>query len=197
MQALPLEQKVAMVLPFLRAGRLVGVPLRPACARPVRQIVSRRPATGSRWPATSSIIRDFFVADDQLAYDEKAFDKQRPQAGCGRRCWRASASAWPRPSRSTRPTLEKLHCRRYRRTKGSSSGEIIHAVRVAVTGKSVGLGLVRERWRSWARAAWRIDRPGSCEALRLPAERVLGCQIDRTCEPPDGSSATCRSNDQP
>ena len=81
MQQLPLEQKVDMVLPYLAAGRLGRRRRSPESLRP-KVAPDRR---GGRRPDQDGRRRldytDFFVADDQLPYDEKAFDKALRKPG--------------------------------------------------------------------------------------------------------------------
>jgi glutamyl-tRNA synthetase len=84
--------------------------------------------------------RDFFTPDDQLAYDESAFDKRvrKPAEAAGLlakfRDRLASATAFDVAS------LEAL-MNDFVQAEGIQLGQIIHAVRVAVTGKGIGFGL--------------------------------------------------------
>ena len=84
--------------------------------------------------------RDFFLPDDQLPYDEAAFEKRlkKPAEAAGLlRKFRdrlAAATSFDTAS------LEKL-MNDFVQAEGIQVGQIIHAVRVAVTGKGVGFGL--------------------------------------------------------
>ena len=83
---------------------------------------------------------DFFTADEELPYDEKAFEKRLrkpPEAGellAGFRDRLASASQFDAA------TLEAL-LRQYVEDRDVKLGQVIHALRVAVTGKPVGFGM--------------------------------------------------------
>ncbi len=84
MQQLPIKQRVAKVVPFLQAAKLVPDP--PPCdtAPYVTRIVE---AAGDRVKVAGDILDfdDFFVADDELRFDESALDKRlRKPAGGAR-----------------------------------------------------------------------------------------------------------------
>ncbi|GIW80533.1 MAG: glutamate--tRNA ligase [Gemmatales bacterium] len=133
MRQLPIEQKVAMVLPYLERAGFHPVP------KTVEQIVI---AADDRIKTAGDILDyvDFFVADEDLTYDDKAFEKRitkPPQAIALLRKFRdrlAQAEAFDAGS------LDKL-MHQFVEDEGIKIGEIIHAVRVAVTGKAVGFGL--------------------------------------------------------
>ncbi len=77
MQALPLDERTGRVLPYVRRRRS-GSPRRPPTRKTrgnVRAIVA---AAGERIKVAGDILDydEFFVADEALAYDEKAFDKR-------------------------------------------------------------------------------------------------------------------------
>jgi glutamyl-tRNA synthetase len=75
MQRLPEKQKVAMVLPFLQRAGLVSSP--PPCeiADRIRSVVA---AAGDRLVIAGDILQcdEFFRADDDLPWDEAAFEKK-------------------------------------------------------------------------------------------------------------------------
>ena len=82
---------------------------------------------------------DFFVPDDQLPYDEKAFDKTLRKAGAAELLAQVPRPPGRRRAVRRRRARKLMHA--FVAAEGIKIGEIIHAVRVAVTGKSVGLGL--------------------------------------------------------
>ncbi len=139
MQKLPIKQRVALVVTFLqRAG---WVPQPPPCdtAPYVTRIVE---AAGDRLKVAGDILDydDFFVADDQLRYDESAFEKRiRKPAGAPELLLKfRDELAVVEPF--TADALEKaMHA--LVESQGLKIGDIVHAVRVAVTGKPVGFGL--------------------------------------------------------
>ncbi len=82
---------------------------------------------------------DFFRGDDQLQYDEPLFEKHIRTADAGALLGRfRDALAATEPFDA--PTLEAL-MQQFIAAEVIKINHIIHAVRVAVTGKSVGLGL--------------------------------------------------------
>ena len=129
-----------------RAGDAVSRKGRAGCHRrstaDERQIAEKViAAAGDRIKVAGDILAfdDFFRADDQLAYDEPAFEKHIRKADA------AELLAKFRDRLATAepfdvPTLEAL-MQQFVAAEGIKIGQIIHAVRVAVTGKSVGLGL--------------------------------------------------------
>jgi glutamyl-tRNA synthetase len=139
MQKLPLKQKVAFVLPFLQQAGIVASP--PPCdtAPYLSQIVA---AAGDRIKVGGDILDydDFYTADDQLTYDEKTLDKRLKNATGAVELlteFRAIlAELEPFDAASTETTLKA-----FVEQKGIKIGDIVHAVRVAVTGKGVGFGL--------------------------------------------------------
>jgi glutamyl-tRNA synthetase len=139
MQQLPLKQKVAFVLPFLQQAGFVASP--PPCdtAPYLSQIVE---AAGDRIKVGGDILDydDFYTADDQLNYDEKTLDKRLKSATGAVELlteFRAIlAELEPFDAASTETTLKA-----FVEQKGIKIGDVVHAVRVAVTGKGVGFGL--------------------------------------------------------
>ncbi len=157
MQRLPIKQRVAKVVPFLQRASLLSDP--PPCdtAPYITRILE---AAGDRLKVAGDILDydDFFTADDRLQYDQQALEKRltKPaEAGELLRTFRAElAAAEP----FTAERLEQL-LHGFVEAQGIKPGDIVHAVRVAVTGKAVGFGLfetlaILGRERSVAR----IDR---------------------------------------
>ncbi len=164
-QALSPERKVALVLPFLQTAGLLPLPSPTGrgaggeggtgCqAVPGSEAVSGDmsetdakllrilAASGDRIKVAGDILAYadfFFVGDEQLTYDEKAFDKRVRAPGTAELLARFKdrlAAADPfEPA-----TLEKL-LHDFVTAEGIQTGQIIHALRVAVTGKAVGPGL--------------------------------------------------------
>ena len=160
MARLPLDEKVELVRPYLAAvlGALAGAPTgapsgapasRPAPGPPastpapvdpgkLRAVVT---AAADRLKVAGDIVNytEFFVADDAFPYDAKAFGKRIAADGApGLLARFRSALADVDPFDSA--TVEAaLH--RFVESEGIRIGAIIHAVRVAVTGKAVGFGL--------------------------------------------------------
>ena len=138
MQALPAEDKVHAVAPFLQRRGLLGAePAAGEWAR-VRAVVS---AAGDRLRVAGDIVQyaEFFVDDVAFPYDEKAFAKRLGSSGAPDRLRRfRTVLETVEPFEAA--TLEAaLHG--FVETEAIKVGQIIHAVRVAVTGKGVGFGL--------------------------------------------------------
>jgi glutamyl-tRNA synthetase len=137
MQQVPLDKKVALVLPYLQKAKLIASD--EAAKSKVTAIVQ---AAGERIKTAGDILdyRDFFVADAELVYDDKAFDKRLrkpPEAKTLLTKFRDRLAAAPQFDAAA---LEKL-MNDFVAAEGIEIGQIVHAVRVAVTGKGVGFGL--------------------------------------------------------
>jgi glutamyl-tRNA synthetase len=139
MRALPPERKTALAVPYLQQAGLAPDPLPPDAAARIARIVQ---AAGDRLRVAGDILEysDFFTPDDQLTYDEQAFDKRlrKPAAAAGLlgrfRSQLAAADSFDAAA------LEQL-LQAFLQAEGLGVGEVIHALRVAVTGKPVGFGM--------------------------------------------------------
>ncbi len=139
MQRLPIKQRVAKVVPFLQRAKLIAEP--PPCdtAPYVTRLLE---AAGDRLKVAGDILDfdDFFVADEQLQFDDAALDKRiRKPAGATELLAKyRSELAIAEPFTAER--LEQMtHV--FVESQGIKIGDIVHAVRIAVTGKPVGFGL--------------------------------------------------------
>jgi glutamyl-tRNA synthetase len=157
MQKLPLKQRVARAVSFLQRAGSVSDP--PPCdtAPFVAKIVE---AAGDRLKVAGDILDydEFFIQDDQLRFDEPAFEKRLAKP--------ASARDLLAKFRNEISTIEPFTAERLEQamhafieSQGVKIGDVVHAVRVAITGKPVGFGLfdtlsILGRERSLAR----IDR---------------------------------------
>ena len=85
--------------------------------------------------------REFFVADDALTYDDKAFEKRlRKPEEAAELLREASATGWQTAEAFDAASLDTL-LKEYIVAAGVKIGQVIHALRVAVTGKAVGFGM--------------------------------------------------------
>lgn len=137
MQALPLDEKVRMVLPYLqKAGLVTEVAAQTAA---VHAIVA---AAGDRLKVAGDILEyhDFFLSPEQLVYDEKTFDKRLRKPAEAVPLVRKFRERLATAESFDAPALEKL-LNDFVQSEGVQIGQIIHALRVAVTGKAVGFGL--------------------------------------------------------
>jgi glutamyl-tRNA synthetase len=139
MQKLPLKQRVARVVSFLQKAGWVADP--PPCdtAPHVTRIVE---AAGDRLKVAGDILDydDFFVPDKQLRYDEPAFEKRIEKPAQARTLLAAFREALARLEPYTAERIEQM-MHEFVESRGIKIGDIVHAVRVAVTGKPVGFGL--------------------------------------------------------
>lgn len=139
MQRKPIKQQVAMCVPFLQKAGLISSP--PACdtAPYVTQLVE---AAGDRIKVAGDILDydEFFVAEDAFEYDAAAFEKRinQPAGAIDRLQKFHAALAEVEPFTAAR--LESwMH--EWVAAEGIKLGDVVHAIRVAVTGKAVGFGL--------------------------------------------------------
>ena len=157
MERLPVKQRVATAVAFLQRAGWIADP--PSCdAGPyVTQIVA---AAGDRIKIAGDILDydEFFVADDELQFDDKAFEKRITKpAGAVELLAKFHAELAAAEPFSAGALEKRTH--EFVESAGVKLGDVVHAVRVAVTGKAVGFGLfdtlaILGRERSLAR----IDR---------------------------------------
>ena len=131
----PVETKRDLVLPFLRDAGLVQ-------DDPPAALDAILVAAGDRLKVAGDILDydDFFVADADLAYDDTALEKRlrKPDEAAG-----LLASFRERLETAESFDAESLEAlmRGFVEDEGIKLGQIIHAVRVATTGKGVGFGM--------------------------------------------------------
>lgn len=138
MQRLPVEQKLPLVVPYLQRAGLVTLPLSKELKAKVAHVVT---AAGDRIKTAGDILdyAFFFVADDHMTYDEKSLAKvfHKPIAHKLLVRFRhklAEAEVYDAES------LDHL-THHFVHAEEIKIGDIIHPLRVAVTGQSIGLGL--------------------------------------------------------
>ncbi len=137
MQALPIKQRVATMLGYLQRAGLVPKPTPCEVGPKLTRIIE---AAGDRLKVFGDILAyaDFFF-QDEISYDEKAFEKHlsKPES---RALLAKFRDALAKVEPYDVPNLEKL-LHDFVASEGIKTGDIIHAVRVATTGKPVGPGL--------------------------------------------------------
>ncbi|MGB5159896.1 MAG: glutamate--tRNA ligase [Thermoanaerobaculia bacterium] len=139
MQELSAEEKLPLALPYLEAAGLLPSPYVDDAPRCVTEMLQ---AAGDRIKVTGESLDypELFVGDGAFPYDSKAFDKRlrnAPESVALLRGFRDLLAA-TEPFEAV--TLEEA-MRRFVESEGAKIGQIIHALRVAVTGKSVGFGM--------------------------------------------------------
>jgi glutamyl-tRNA synthetase len=139
MGRLSLEQKVAGCLPYLVRAGLVTEPVPEERRSFVEQLIV---ALGERLKLLGDIVNydEFFVADDDLVYDEKAFDKRirKPDDAVPLLTEFRNVLA---DAPSFEPAALEASLHQFVESRGINLGQIIHALRVAVTGKPAGPGM--------------------------------------------------------
>jgi len=138
MVALAADRKLTLVLPFLRRAGWIETEPDAAFADMVRAILA---AAGDRIKTAGDILDypEFFGADDQLDMDPKAFKKRLEKPGATDllgKLWDRLAQLEPFDADSAEATL-----RQFIDDEQIKIGDVIHALRVAVTGRAVGLGM--------------------------------------------------------
>ena len=165
MQTLTNEERASAVAPFLE--RCGALPPGPAGAERVVRVVE---AAGERIKVAGDILGylEFFRPDDAFAYDEKAFRKRLLAGGAAERLERFRAVLAAVEPYDAAALSAAMHG--FVEAEGMPIGRIIHAVRVAVTGKAVGFGLF-EGLEILGRAAClaRIDRALAAASAAEPA----------------------------
>ncbi|MGQ9576613.1 MAG: glutamate--tRNA ligase [Thermoguttaceae bacterium] len=138
MRRVPIPQKVDLVAPYLQRAGWVPEPLSEGLRAKIARILG---AAGDRIKTAGDILnyREFFVADDQLPYEVDVLDKTLRRPGAA-----ALLAKYQEHLAAAEPfeadVLEAI-TRRFVESEGLKLGDIIHAVRAAVTGKSIGFGL--------------------------------------------------------
>jgi glutamyl-tRNA synthetase len=139
MQQLPLKQKVARCLPYLQRAGLVSDP--PPCdtAPYLSQIVA---AAGDRIKLAGDVLdyADFYTRDDELSYDAAALEKRIAKPPGARELLAAFSTTLAGVEPFDPPTLERS-LQAFVAERAVKIGDVVHAVRVAITGKPVGFGL--------------------------------------------------------
>ncbi len=164
-QNLDVNKKVAMTVPFLQSANHVATP--PECSTgPRLQAVIQAAGDRLRVAGDSLDFSDFFTPDDELVYDEKAFAKriEKPDDAIGLLTeFRGQLEV---AQEFDGGALEAC-LKEWVETQGITIGQIIHALRVAVTGKAAGFGMF-ETLAILGKASClaRIDRACQLAALR-------------------------------
>ncbi len=135
MQQEPAERKAALALPYLQKAGLADASALPTVAAIVK-------AAGDRLKVAGDILdyADFFTPDDQLPYDEAAFDKRLRKP--------PEAAPLLRKFRDRLAVIEPFdhaaldaEMQQFVESEKIKIAQIIHALRLAVTGKAIGFGM--------------------------------------------------------
>ena len=139
MRTVPLSDKVEMVIPYLRGAALISDTPPNEVVDKLAQILQ---AAGDRIKVAGDILdyADFFTPDDQLSYDPAAFQKRLRKPAQAAKLLRQFSEELARVEPFDAPALERL-LHEFVEKHGIKIGDVIHALRVAVTGKPVGFGV--------------------------------------------------------
>jgi glutamyl-tRNA synthetase len=159
MQQAPVARRAEMALTFLLK---TGI----ADAGPLPIVTAIIAAAGDRIKVAGDILdyADFFTPDDQLPYDEASFDKRLrkpPDAVPLLSKFRGRlATVDPFDAKTLDGEMQK-----FTEAESIKIAQIIHALRVAVTGKAIGFGMfetlaILGKERCVARIDWALARLG-------------------------------------
>jgi glutamyl-tRNA synthetase len=137
MAGMSTDEKLPLMLPFLVQAGLVAEPAPPETVATVRQVIE---AAGDRLKVAGDVLAyaDFFLVDS-LTMDEAAVKQRLAKAGT-KPLMEAYAAA-VRTIEPFEPAALEAALKQVVEAAGAKVGDLIHAVRVAVTGKTVGPGL--------------------------------------------------------
>ena len=138
MRGVPLERKVPAALEYLKAAKLVAEPAPADIGAYVGRVIA---AAGDRIKTTGDVLmfREFFVADDALPIAGAEFDKALKAPGA-RELLRDFAARLKAVQPFEAAALE-AELKGFVAERGKKVGDLVHALRFAVTGRTVGLGL--------------------------------------------------------
>jgi glutamyl-tRNA synthetase len=138
MQRLAPAAKVTSALPFLQRSGVVSETPSASERDLVASVVT---AAGDRLKVAGDIVNylEFFYPDDVFTYDEKAFNKRVRADGAAERLRRFEIRLKTVDPFDAETLDSAMH--QFIEDEEIPIGQIIHAVRVAVTGKAVGFGL--------------------------------------------------------
>lgn len=139
MHQLPIEEKVQRCLPYLISAGLIASPVNQSSLETLASVVA---AADDRIKLAGDILDydDCFVADEQLPYDAAAFEKRLRNDPAAV----ALLSKFRDELQKLEPfTVESTEAclKQFVTEQGIKFNQIIHALRVSVTGKSVGFGM--------------------------------------------------------
>ncbi|GAB4134304.1 MAG: glutamate--tRNA ligase [Thermogutta sp.] len=138
MQQVPLAERTEAVIPFLQQAGWVPSPLPEELRERVARVVE---AAGDRLRVAGEILNypEFFLPYERLEFDPKAVEKHLRAAGAGTLLRQAAETLAPVEPFLPANLEQAVHA--FAERQGIKLGGIIHPLRVALTGRTVGLGL--------------------------------------------------------
>ncbi|MGL6194119.1 MAG: glutamate--tRNA ligase [Thermoguttaceae bacterium] len=130
------DEKYVLCEPFLEKA---GISNPEMSESKIKELIN---AAGDRIKVAGDILdfSDFFASDDAFEYDEKALEKRITNDPEGKSLLKEYRNLLETSESFDAATLEKLMAD-FLEQRGVKASQIIHALRVATTGKSVGLGM--------------------------------------------------------
>ena len=162
MQQKTVDEKYALCLPFLQKAKYVDETIDAEKETYIKNVIA---AAGDRIKLAGDILDfdEFFVAYDQLRYDKAAFEKRLTNDPVAVQLLGEFRERLVAHEPFDAESLDKL-LHTFVEEKQVKIGQIIHALRVAVTGKSTGAGMFE---------AMTILGKRSVECRMLNAERKV------------------------
>jgi len=139
MNELPLKQKTKLCLAFLQQAGLVSDPIECDQSTYVTQIVA---AAADRITMAGDILQfdTFFISDEELEFEEAAFQKRLIKPTNAAHLINEFNVVVATAPDFTASALE-VELKHFCESQKIEVGDIIHALRVAVTGKAAGFGM--------------------------------------------------------
>jgi len=139
MQALPVEARLELALPFLERAGWIGSPPSAAERALARAVIE---AAGERIKLAGDVLdyEEIFRPGVEVEIDDKAFAKRIAKPEGARELLAAMRDELVAAPAFDSAALEELF-RSFVESRGLGLGSVVHSVRVAVSGKAVGFGL--------------------------------------------------------
>lgn len=139
MNDLPLKRKLKMCLGFLQKAGLAPTPAECEDTAYIKQIIE---AAGDRISMAGDILKfdTFFMEDEQIEFEEKPFNKRIVKPEKAGDLLGEIQKALVTTDDFSAAALEEM-VNAFCEAEGIGLGDIIHALRVAVTGKAAGFGM--------------------------------------------------------
>ncbi len=143
MRELPLERKVELALPFAVRAGLLKKPLTEVTATDRRRVGQVLAAAGDRIRTAGDIVdyADFFVTAEELIYDEKALEKVKKKADAIPLLAKFAPNLATVDSDGFTAVATDAAVHQFVEAEQCKIGDLILALRFALTGKGVGFGL--------------------------------------------------------
>ena len=155
MRGVPVESKVPAALLYLQRAGLVPAPPPSGIGPYIARVIA---AAGDRIKTMGDILqfREFFVADDALPVDGRRLRQARESAAAPSALLREFAARLESVDAFEPAALEQ-ELKAFVAERNLKVGQLVHPLRFAVTGRTVGLGPLRRARDLGPRALARAD----------------------------------------